>query len=271
MRQRRGFVAKQALGQHFITDEALLHDLVAISGVGPEDAVFEIGPGLGGLTAAIAGAVRRVIALEVDPDLIPILKVTLHGLSNVELVEGDVMQADLEGLLAPLGPFHVIANLPYYLTTPIMNRLLNLRLPVRSINVMVQREAGERLVASPGTPAWGPLAILAQYRALPRLARDIPRLAFSPPPKAESVFVALPLRDQPAVRVKDEALFFRLAQAAFAMRRKTLVNNLMPAFQLSRAQAEGALRAADLDVRVRGEALGLAELGRLADALGEGA
>ncbi len=268
--KQRGYVAKQALGQHFITDEALLDELVALSDVGIEDAVFEIGPGLGGLTAAIAKKVRELITLEVDEDLLPILRVTLHGLDNVQLVHGDVMQVDLPRLLAPLGPFHVIANLPYYLTTPILNLLLNLPLPIKSLNVMVQREAAERILALPGTPAYGPLAILAQYRALPRLARDIPRGAFHPPPKAESVFVTMPLRQAPAVKVAAEKLFFRLVQAAFAMRRKTLLNNLMPAFQLSRDQAQAALSQAGLDLKVRGEALDMAQLGRLADVLAQG-
>ncbi|MHC1786712.1 MAG: 16S rRNA (adenine(1518)-N(6)/adenine(1519)-N(6))-dimethyltransferase RsmA [Christensenellales bacterium] len=261
------FRAKQALGQHFIHDEVLLDQLVALCGIGPEDAVFEIGPGMGGLTAAIARKARQVISLEVDPQLLPILAVTLHGLQNVRVLQGDVMQTDLTGLLTPLGPFHVIANLPYYLTTPILNLLFGLPLPLLSINVMVQREAALRIVAAPSTPAYGPLAVLAQYRAAPAIARDIPRSAFSPPPKAESVFVRMPLLPRPSEAVKDERVFFRLVQAAFAMRRKTLVNNLMPAFHLTREEAEGILKGLGLDPRVRGEALGLPQLARLSDEL----
>ena len=265
-----GYRAKQALGQHFLSDEHLLDELVRLSAVGEDDTVFEIGPGMGGLTIALAKAVKHVVALEVDEDLLPILRVTLHGHDNVQVVQGDVMTADLQALLGPLGPFHIVANLPYYLTTPILNRLLHLPLPLQSINVMVQKEAADRLVARPNTPSYGPLAILAQYRAMPRVAMDIPRTAFLPPPKAESVFVCMPMRTQPPVQVKDEAQMFRLVGAAFAMRRKTLANNLMPAFGLNREQAEAALTEAGLDPRVRGEALDLPAFARLSDVLGQG-
>ncbi|NLD52033.1 MAG: ribosomal RNA small subunit methyltransferase A [Clostridiales bacterium] len=262
-----GYRAKQALGQHFISDEKLLDELVRLSNVGEEDSVFEIGPGLGGLTAALAKTARQVIALEVDQDLLPILRVTLHGCEHVQVVQGDVMTTDLHALLSPLGPFHVVANLPYYLTTPILNRLFHLSLPVQSINVMVQKEAADRLVAQPDMPSYGPLAVLAQYKAEPRVVMDIPRSAFSPPPKAESVFVCMPMRSKPPIEVADEARLFRLVSAAFAMRRKTLLNNLMPAFGLSREQAEAVLEAAGLDTRVRGEALDLPAFARLAEAL----
>ena len=150
------FRANQALGQHFLSDPVLLDDLVTLSGIGPEDTVFEIGPGLGSLTEALAARARAVLALEVDPRLLPILAVRLHGQHNVQVVEGDVMTANLPELLGPLGPFHVVANLPYYLTTPILNLLLTLPLPVKSINVMVQKEAAERIVAVPSTPAYAP-------------------------------------------------------------------------------------------------------------------
>lgn len=261
--KRAGYRAKQALGQHFIHDEALLDELVTLSQVGPEDAVFEIGPGLGGLTLALSRRVKRVLALEVDPDLLPILNVTLHGCDNVQLELGDVMQVNLPQLLGPLGPFHVVANLPYYLTTPIMKLLLSLPLPVRSISVMLQLEAAERVLAGPSTPAYGPLAILSQYRAQPQLMKRISAGSFSPPPKTESAFLRLPIREQPPVDAGDEALFFRLVDAAFAMRRKTLLNNLMPAFRLPRGEAQALIEAAGLPPTVRGEALDLADFARL--------
>lgn len=267
--KRPGYRAKQALGQHFIHDEALLDELVSLSGVGPEDSVFEIGPGMGGLTLALARRVQRVLALEVDPDLLPILRVTLHGADNVQLELGDVMQVNLPELLKPLGPFHVVANLPYYLTTPIMKLLLSLPLPVLSISVMLQLEAAERVLAVPSTPAYGPLAILAQYRAEPELVKHISASCFSPPPKTESAFLRLPIREKPPVDVRDEALFFRLVDAGFAMRRKTLLNNLMPAFQLSRSEAERLLTAAGLPPTVRGEGLSLEDYARLSKLLKE--
>lgn len=267
--EKGGFKAKQALGQHFIKDEALLDQLVTHCDVGKQDAVFEIGAGLGGLTASIARRVRQVISLEVDPQLLPILAVTLYGFNNVQIVEADVMQADLEHMLTPLGPFHVIANLPYYLTTPILNLLFRLPLQVMSINVMMQREAAARVIAAPGTPSYGPLAVLAQYRAAPRIVMDIPSYAFTPPPKADSVFICMPMRIQPAVPVQDEERFFKLVQAAFAMRRKTLLNNLMPAFGISRQQASQAIEKARLSPTIRGETLSLDEFARLSDILGQ--
>ena len=265
--QKHGFRAKQALGQHFIKDEALLDQLVAYCDVGRQDAAFEIGAGLGGLTAAIARQARQVISMEVDPQLLPILAVTLHGIDNVQIIQGDVMQADLPQLLSPLGSFHVIANLPYYLTTPILNLLLKLPMPIVSINVMVQREAAARIIAAPGTPGYGPLAVLAQYRAAPRIMAEIPASAFSPPPKTDSCFICMPMRSQPAVSTRDEGRFFRLVQAAFAMRRKTLLNNLMPAFGISRQKAAQAIEEAQLSSTIRGETLGLEEFARLADIL----
>ena len=261
------FRANQSLGQHFLSDPALLDDLVTLSGIGPQDAVFEIGPGLGSLTEALAARAKSVLALEVDPRLLPVLAVRLHGQQHVRVVEGDIMTANLQELLGPIGPFHVVANLPYYLTTPIMNLLLTLPLPVLSINVMVQKEAAERIVAQPSTPSYGPLAVLAQYKTTPQVVRLIEAREFSPPPKTDSAFVTMPVRQAPPVAVPDEALFFRLVSAAFQMRRKTLLNNLMPAFQLSREQAEAALARAGLPANVRGEALSLAEFAQLSQAL----
>ncbi len=264
---KAGYRAKQALGQHFLNDPALLNRLVDASGVGPEDAVFEIGPGMGSLTRVLASRVKEVLALEVDPELLPLLRVTLHGHENARVLQGDVMTADLPALLDGMAPLHVVANLPYYITTPILNLLLTVPAPFQSINVMVQKEAAERVVAVPSTPAWGPLAVLCQYRATPRVAMGIPAGAFQPSPKTDSCFVVMPIRDTPPVDPGDEGLFFRLVKAAFAMRRKTLLNNLMPAFSLSRDQARQALAEAGLSPNIRGEALGLAELAALSRTL----
>ncbi len=262
-----GYKAKQALGQHFLDDPALLNRLVDASGVGPDDHVFEIGPGMGSLTSVLAGRVKDVLALEVDEDLLPLLRVTLHGHDNVQVVQGDIMTADLPAMLAGRAPLHVVANLPYYITTPILNLLLKADAGFSSISVMVQKEAAERVVAQPSTQQWGPLAVLAQYRAEPRVAMHIPAGAFRPPPKTDSAFVVMPLRDAPPVDAGDETLFFRLVNAAFAMRRKTLLNNLMPAFALTRPLAQQALEAAGLRPDIRGEALGLEQFAALSRAL----
>ena len=263
-KDKSGFRAKQALGQHFISDTALLDDLVSLSGIRQEDHVFEIGPGLGSLTVALAGKAKTVIAMEVDPRLIPILHVTLHGLESVKVVEGDIMTADLKRLLSPIGPFKIVANLPYYITTPLLNLLLNADLPILSISVMVQKEAAERLVATPSTSSYGPLAVLAQYKAEPQIVRMIDAAQFNPTPKCDSAFVVMPFREHPPVQVQEN-IFFKLVNAAFAMRRKTLLNNLMPAFNLSRQTAAGLIQAAELNPNIRGEALSITEFARLSN------
>lgn len=259
--------AKHALGQHFITDAALLRQMVAETPLSPGDAVFEIGPGLGDLTRVLADQAGQVMAMEVDRDLVPLLRDQFAGQAHVHIAEGDVMQAELPALLAPLGSFHVIANLPYYLTTPILTLLLRLPLPIASICVTVQVEAAQRVLAGPSTKAYGPLAILAQYRTMPRAAMDIPRKSFTPPPNVESTFLVMPALSKPAVQVADETAFLKLVQTSFAMRRKTLVNNMMSAYALSRTQAQGVVTAAGLLPTVRAEALSLAEFARLDDAL----
>ena len=199
-----------------------------------------------------------------DPQLIPILGVTLHGQDHVKVMQGDVMTEDLNKLLSSLGRLKIIGNLPYYITTPILNLLLNLDIPIVSINVMVQKEAAERLVALPSTPAYGPLAVLAQYRAEPKVVRIIDAKQFTPPPKCESAFVVMPIREKPLVDVCEET-FFKLVNTAFAMRRKTLLNNLMPAFGMNRETAQNLIQTAELNPNVRGEALSIQEFARLSN------
>ncbi len=255
--------AKHALGQHFLTDPALLARMVSETPLQPGENVFEIGPGLGDLTRLLAETAGQVLALEVDRDLVPLLQQQFADRPHVTIAEGDIMEADLTALLQPLGPFHVIANLPYYLTTPILTLLLKLPLPILSICVTVQLEAAQRVLAQPSTKEYGPLAILAQYRTAPRAAMDIPRRMFTPPPNVESVFLVMPALDKPAVAIADEAHFRRLVQTSFAMRRKTLVNNLMSAYALDRARAQYIVAAANLPATVRAEALNLMEFARL--------
>ncbi|NLC32749.1 MAG: ribosomal RNA small subunit methyltransferase A [Clostridiales bacterium] len=263
---KSGFRAKQALGQHFISDAQLLASLVRDSNILSEDKVFEIGAGLGSLTEALAQQAKSVLAMEVDAQLMPILRVTLHGMENVQVIEGDIMTANLYDLLSPLGAFKIMGNLPYYITTPILNLLLNLNLPIQSISVMVQKEAAERLVALPSTSSYGPLAVLAQYRAKPQMMQIIHADKFTPPPKCDSALVVMPYRDKPPVDV-EEKTFFKLVNASFAMRRKTLLNNLMPSFGLTREKAQECILQADLSPNVRGEALSLQEFARLSNLL----
>ena len=243
--------AKHALGQHFITDANLLRRMVAETPLAPGDAVFEVGPGLGDLTRVLAEQAGQVVALEVDHDLVPLLQQQFADQPSVQIVEGDVMEA----------------NLPYYLTTPILTLLLRLALPVASICVTVQQEAAQRVLAHPSSKEYGPLSILAQYRTAPRAALDIPRRSFTPPPHVESTFLVMPALEKPPVIVPDEAAFLKLVQTSFAMRRKTLVNNMMSAYGLRRADAQGIITQAGLSPTVRAEALSLDEYARLDAAL----
>ena len=260
------FHHKHSLGQNFIEDEALLEQLAALSLVTPEDNVLEIGPGFGALTRPLAARCRRIVSLEIDETLLPILRVTLEKCPNAEVVQRDVMRTDLAALVQEKlgdGPLRVAANLPYYITTDVLTKLLAELPQARSIAVMIQKEVGDKLLSRPGDDGYGPLAILCQYKCEIRRALDVPAACFTPPPKVDSSFMVLVRREQPLCVPADEALFLRLVRAAFVMRRKTLVNNLMSAFALSREEASLCLERACLPAQVRAEALSIEELARL--------
>lgn len=262
------FRPKRSLGQNFLTDEKLFEQLVDLSGVGPEDAVLEIGAGAGGMTRALAARCRQVIAVEVDGTLLPILRVALEKHRNVELVHGDVMRLNLPEITSPLGPFHVVANIPYYLTTDLMTLLLTSSMPIRSISVMVQKEAARRLTAGPGQEGYGMLAVRSRYFYDAHVALDVPACLFTPPPKVDSAFVVMTRRKIPPVEPRDETLFFRVAAAAFAMRRKTMENNLIASFRVEREKAQAWLDACGIPSGARGESLSLQDFAALADRIG---
>ena len=260
------FHHKHSLGQNFIEDEALLEQLAALSLVTPEDNVLEIGPGFGALTRPLAARCRRIVSLEIDETLLPILRVTLEKCPNAEVVQRDVMRTDLAALVQEKlgdGPLRVAANLPYYITTDVLTKLLAELPQARSIAVMIQKEVGDKLLSRPGDDGYGPLAILCQYKCEIRRALDVPAACFTPPPKVDSSFMVLTRRQTPPCAVADEALFMKLIRGAFVMRRKTLVNNLMSAFALSREEASLCLERAGLPAQVRAEALSIEELARL--------
>lgn len=260
------FHHKHSLGQNFIEDEALLEQLAELSLVTPEDNVLEIGPGFGALTRPLAARCRRIVSLEIDGTLLPILRVTLERCDNAEVVQGDVMKTDLSTLVREKlgdGPLRVAANLPYYITTDVLTKLLTELPQARSIAVMIQKEVGDKLLSRPGEDGYGPLAILCQYLCEVRRALDVPAACFTPPPKVDSSFMVLERRETPLCAVADEALFMKLVRGAFVMRRKTLVNNLMSAFALSREEATSCLERAQLPAQVRAEALSIEELARL--------
>ena len=263
---KHGFHNSHSLGQNFIMDEALLNGLLDVAEAGPEDRVLEIGPGPGLMTALLARRCKRVLAVEVDKSLEPVLADVLAGLNNVEVRFQDIMKANMEELTGN-EPYRVVANLPYYITADILLRLVTAKYAPESIAIMVQKEAAERVMSSPGTKAWCALAATVQSYGAAEVLLDVPSEAFNPPPHVQSQFIIIRRHGVPIVTPKDERLYLRVINAAFAMRRKTLANNLKAAFGLDQAAAVSALEGAGLDARVRGEALSLQELSRLSDVL----
>ena len=271
MKQKKGkpneFHHKRSLGQNFLTDETLFEQLVDLAGVGADDSVLEIGAGAGGMTKVLSKRCKKVISIEIDDALLPILGVVLQQCGNVRLVHGDVMRLNLPEITKELGPFHVVANIPYYLTTDLMTMLFTADMPIQSISVMVQKEAAEKMVARPGEEGYGMLAVRAQYTYAPEITLDVPACMFTPPPKVDSAFVVMPRRTHPAVDVMDENLFFRVAGAAFAMRRKTMENNLIAAFRISREKAAEWMEKSSIAKGARGETLALKDFAALADTI----
>ena len=258
---------KQNLGQNFLYDDDLLAALVQVSGVEKEDDVLEIGPGSGSMTKHLCDAAHHVLSVELDERLIPLLEAFMHDKDNFTLVQGDVMQLNLPEVTAQLRkPLSVVANIPYYITTPLITMLLTCGLPMKRLALMIQKEVADKILSQPGDDGWGMLAVRCQYFCEPELGMDVPAHLFTPPPKVDSAFILLPMRETPAVQVKCEEDFFRVAGAAFALRRKTMTNNLCATFRMSREEAVALMAQAGLDEKIRGEKLTLEELARLADA-----
>lgn len=267
MKPKTQFHQKHSLGQNFIEDEALLEQLAELSLVTKEDCALEIGPGFGALTKPLSRRAKQVVSLEIDKTLIPILRVTLEHCPNVRVVCGDVMKTDLAALVRDAfgesASLRVAANLPYYITTDVLVKLLTGLPQAKSIAVMIQKEVGDKLLSLPGEEGYGPLALLSQYTCRVRRALDVPAACFTPVPKVDSSFMVLERRDEPPFPVADEALLLKLIRAAFAMRRKTLVNNLVSGFQLSREEAGACLAAAQIDERARAQEIDLEAFCRL--------
>ena len=261
---------KQSLGQNFIYDDGLLAALTEAAGVAADEDVLEIGPGCGSLTKHLCRAAHSVRSVELDGRLIPLLQAFLAEEKNWSIVQGDIMEVDLRRVTEGMRqPFAVVANIPYYITTPLIQRLLSSGLPVSRLALMVQKEVADKILSAPGEDGWGPLAVRCQYLCEPRRVMEVPAECFTPPPKVDSTFVILPVRGEKAVRVKDEEMLFRTVNAAFALRRKTLLNALCATFRKERTEVAGWLEAAGIDPMVRGERLTLEEFGRLADVISD--
>ena len=253
-RHEQGVQYKHDLGQHFLYDEPLIGELVASTGLTPEEGVLEIGPGSGMLTCRLCESAKRVIAVEVDGDVLPFLRVKTEGYDNLQIVHGDIRRLELRELCAPLGDgFRVIANIPYNITTPIFDLLWESGLPVRQISVMIQKEVAEKLVAKPSEEGYGLLSVKCQYYCEPRIEAIVPAERFTPPPKVDSAFVHLPMRGSPPLPVQNEALLFRMIRTSYSLRRKTLLNALKGIVETDALKA--ALETAGLPPTIRGEAL----------------
>ena len=265
---KHGFTFKKQYGQNFLTDGNLLDAIVRDGGVGADTTVLEIGAGAGALTRALSAQAKKVVALEIDKSLQPVLAETLAGCENVEVVFRDFMKADLPALEAELGSYRVVANLPYYVTTPVLMRFLEEAKACEGVTVMVQEEVAARFTAKAGTPEYGAVTAAIALRGEAQITRKVPRTMFYPRPNVDSAVVRIDF-EAGRIPVRSESAYRAAVRCAFLSRRKTLENNLVNAFRISREQAKKVLHEAGIADMVRGETLPPEALARLADVLFE--
>lgn len=267
---RHGFRFSHSLGQNFIVDPGVCPRMAELCGADKASGVLEVGPGVGVLTKELAARAGRVVAVELDRKLEPVLRETLAGCPNVKVVWGDVMELDLVQLLREEFPgmdVCVCANLPYYITSPVVMRFLEEKLPVSSLTVMVQKEAAERLCAAPGTRACGAVSVAVQYYAEPEILFGVPRVCFTPQPNVDSAVIRLNVRREAPVAVKSDKSFFALVKAAFGQRRKTAVNSISAGLSLPKERVAAAFAQADVPLTARAEQLTMEQFARLAGLL----
>ena len=270
--QRHGFTFSKALGQNFIINPSICPRIAEQGGAAAGVGVIEIGAGIGVLTAELARRAQRVVCIEIDSRLLPILSETLADLSNVSIFNEDVLKVDLPALIArEFAGMEVVvcANLPYYITSPILMALLEQRLPIRSVTVMVQKEAAQRICAPPGTRESGAISAAVWYYSQPRLLFPVSRGSFLPAPAVDSAVIRLDVRAAPPVAVADDALFFRVVRGAFGQRRKTILNTLSAALKLDKEQTRRIIVGAGVSPGARAEALTLEEFPAIASQAGE--
>lgn len=269
--KKYGFSFKKSLGQNFIIDVNILKNILKVAGITNEVGVIEIGPGLGALTEQLAIAADRVLAFEIDQRLEKILSDTLSDYDNVSIVFEDVLKADIKEEIAkhfqPDQKIKLVANLPYYVTTPIITNLLMSELPLDSITVMIQKEVADRMAAEPNSKAYGSLSIAIQYYTVATTALKVPKTVFMPQPNVDSAVLHLEKRSEPPVFVEDESFFFALVRGSFAQRRKTIRNNLARYFkeELTKEEVEKKLQQAEIKSERRAESLNMEEFARLAN------
>ncbi|MCI6420770.1 MAG: 16S rRNA (adenine(1518)-N(6)/adenine(1519)-N(6))-dimethyltransferase RsmA [Blautia sp.] len=272
--QKYDFVFQKKFGQNFLIDPHVLDKIVNAAGITKDDFVLEIGPGIGTMTQYLAAAAGKVFAVEIDKALIPILGDTLKDFPNVQVINEDILKVDIKKLAEEHNngkPIKVVANLPYYITTPIIMGLFESGVPVDSITVMVQKEVAERMQVGPGTKDYGALSLAVQYYAEPYIVANVPPNCFMPRPKVGSAVIRLTRHEKPPVEVKDEKLMFRLIRASFNQRRKTLANGLNNSSELSftKEEIQQTIEACGFPPGVRGEALTLEDFARLANRFAE--
>ena len=272
--QKYNFVFQKKFGQNFLIDTHVLDKIIRSAEITKDDFVLEIGPGIGTMTQYLACAAGKVVAVEIDRALIPILADTLDGYDNVTVINEDVLKVDISKLAEEQNggrPIKVVANLPYYITTPIIMGLFEKNVPIKSITVMVQKEVADRMQVGPGTKDYGALSLAVQYYAKPYIVANVPPNCFMPRPKVGSAVICLERYEEPPVQVKDERLMFRIIRASFNQRRKTLANGLKnsPELDFTKEEIEAAIETLGKGASVRGEALTLEEFARLSDVLCE--
>ena len=272
--QKYNFNFQKKFGQNFLINTGVLEDIIDAAEVTDEDMVLEIGPGIGTMTQYLCETARQVIAVEIDTNLIPILKDTLSEYDNVKVINDDILKVDINELAREYNngrPIKVVANLPYYITTPIIMGLFESHVPIESITVMVQKEVADRMQAGPGTKDYGALSLAVQYYSKPQIVVNVPPSCFMPQPKVGSTVISLRRHQQPVVQVEDEKLMFKVIRASFNQRRKTLANGLnnYGGINLTKEQIQQSIEELGVPVNIRGEALSLEQFACLSNIIGK--
>lgn len=268
--QKYGFNFQKKFGQNFLIDSNILEEIIESAHVTKDDFVLEIGPGIGTMTQYLCEAAREVVAVEIDKNLIPILGDTLSAYNNVEVINEDILKVDIKRLAEEKNggkPIKVVANLPYYITTPIIMGLFESHVPIDSITIMVQKEVADRMQEGPGSKEYGALSLAVQYYAKPEIMVNVPPSCFMPQPKVGSAVIRLTRHEQPVVDVEDEKLLFQIIRASFNQRRKTLLNGLnnSPEIHLPKEMLEECIEELQVSPTIRGEALSLEQFARLSN------
>ena len=272
--QKYNFNFQKKFGQNFLINTGVLEDIIDAAEVTDEDMVLEIGPGIGTMTQYLCENARQVVAVEIDTNLIPILKDTLSAYDNVRIINDDILKVDINELAREYNngrPIKVVANLPYYITTPIIMGLFESHVPIESITVMVQKEVADRMQAGPGTKDYGALSLAVQYYSKPQIVVNVPPSCFMPQPKVGSTVISLRRHQQPVVQVEDEKLMFKVIRASFNQRRKTLANGLnnYGGINLTKEQIQRSIEELGVPVNIRGEALSLEQFACLSNIIGK--